>query len=108
MKRFLLSLCGGLLIPISLFIVFLLSAALFEMTRMDWVVKIAFYSIAWPPDVWEPIFPNSCESCGPTDEAIAATIATDFIFYSLVTYLIQLLIGRLRGGGFGRLWERRA
>jgi hypothetical protein len=83
-------------------------AAIFEMLRMEWVVRVAFYTFAWPLEVWEPIFPNPCESCGPTDEAIAATIATDFIFYSLLTYLIQLILGRPRREHQPPLSERRA
>ena len=89
LKRLLVSLCGGLLIPVFLFATFP-------------------YSVTWPLFFWESVFPSGCESCGPSVGAIAASIATDFIFYSSLTHLIQLILRRPRGGGAPSLSERRA
>jgi hypothetical protein len=109
MKRLSVSLCGGLLIPVFLFATFLLLARVFGVTGiMDRVLTFLLYSVTLPLFFWESVFPRGCESCGPSVGAIAASIATDFIFYSSLTYLIQLILRRPRGGDAPSLSERRA
>ena len=108
MKRLLISIGGGLLIPILLFALLPLVGPLLQMAGAEWALNLLMHSFLGPLKIWMPIFPNSCPSCGPTDEAIIATIITDFLFYSLLTHLVQMIIARARSRGVGALSEGRA
>ncbi len=96
MKRLLISIGGGLLIPVLLLAFAALVWELLEMVGMRWAVELLFYTFLWPLKIWTTVFPHSFSSCGPTEEAIIATIITDFLFYSSLTHLVQMIIARIR------------
>ena len=95
----LISFSGGVLIPLLLFAAaMMLGESLEHRWGLGWLANLLMFSIVGPMVIWERVFPHSpsCPSCGPTDTAIVATIVTVFLFYSISTYLIQVLIERLR------------
>ncbi len=98
-RALLISFSGGVLIPLLLFVAaMMLAESLEHRWGLGWLANILMFSVVGPMVIWERIFPHSpaCPSCGPTDTAMVATIATVFLFYSISTFLIQVLIGRLR------------
>jgi hypothetical protein len=99
MKRLLISFSGGVFIPLLLFAFTMIMVERLEHNwGMGWLANILMLSFVGPMAIWERVFPHqaSCPSCGPTDKAIAATIVTVFLFYLVLTYLIQVVIGRLQ------------
>jgi hypothetical protein len=101
LQALLISFSGGALIPLLLFAAaMMLGESLEHRWGLGWLANLLMFSIVGPMVIWERIFPHSpsCPSCGPTDTAIVATIVTVFLFYSISTYLIQVLIERLRRG----------
>ncbi len=99
MRRLLVSITGGILIPISLFaLTMMLGESLEHRWGLGWLANLLMFSFVGPMAIWERVFPHSpsCPSCGPTDTAIVATLVTVFLFYSVATYLIHVLIKRLR------------
>ena len=108
MKRLLISICGGLSIPLVLFVAAATLLPLLQQLDMEWAARFLFDTFMWPLRIWAPIFPNPCESCGPSDAAIIATIITDFLLYSSLTHLIQVIIARARRRGVESLSESRA
>ena len=102
MRRLLISIGGGVLIPVSLFALTMMAGESLEHDLgMGWLASALMFSFVGPMALWERVFPHSppCPSCGPTDSAMVATIVTDFLFYSVLVYLIQAAIGRLRHSG---------
>src|SRR5687767_12144512 len=94
----LVSVTGGVLIPLFLFAFTMMSADTLEhKLGLGWLVNILMLSFLAPMAIWEWVFPRlpPCPSCGPTDTAIVATIATVFVFYAVATYLILMVISRL-------------
>ncbi len=99
MRRLLISITGGIFIPLFLFAFTMMAVESLEHDwGLGWLANLLMFSFVGPMVIWERVFPHlpSCPSCGPTDKAIVATIVTVFLFYSVSTYLIQVLIKRLR------------
>jgi len=99
MRGLLISITGGVFIPLLLFaFTMMLGESLEHDWGLEWLANILIFSFVGPMAIWERVFPqlSSCPSCGPTDTAIVATIMTVFLFYSISTYLIQMVIKRLR------------
>ena len=99
MRRLLISISGGVFIPLVLFAFTMMAGESLEHDRgMGWLANALMFSFVGPMALWERVFPHSpsCPSCGPTDSAIVTTIVTDFLFYSVSVYLIQVIAGRLR------------
>ena len=111
MRRLLISICGGIFIPLSLFAFTATVGETLEYDmEMEWAVNLLLYSFAGPLKIWDRTFPPppSCPSCGPTTAALLATVITVFIFYSLLTYVVQVMIERLRRREVRCLSEHRA
>ena len=99
MRRLLISVSGGVFIPLLLFAFAMMMVERIERNwGMGWLANLLMFSIVGPMAIWERVFPHlpACLSCGPTDTAIMATIVTVFLFYSVLTFSIQLVIERLR------------
>ena len=94
MRRLLISIAGGIVIPLLLLLFFIVGASLIGMTELDWMLKPLFNLIWWPFAVWEPFFPSACGSCGPSIEAVAVNIATQFVVYTLLTYIASAVARR--------------
>ena len=109
MRKLLISITGGVFIPLLLFGFTMMTAESLE-HKWGWLVNLVMFSFVGPMAVWERVFPHlpPCPSCGTTDKAIVATIVTVFLFYSVFTYLIQLVIGKLRRRNVPLQSERRA
>jgi hypothetical protein len=95
--RLLLSTAGGLLFPLALYwSLNALGGALYEAghERAAGTVIVIFL---WPLFLADRIFPPPphCPSCGPTDAALITAIIIYFMFYAMVTYIIQILAARL-------------
>lgn len=98
-RGLLISVTGGIFIPLLLFAIAMMLGESLEHDRgLGWLVNLLMFSLVGPMVIWERVFPHSppCPSCGPTDTAIVATILTVFLFYSILTYLIKVVIHRLR------------
>ena len=102
-RRLLISFAGGLLIPFALFwLVFFGEGFLKENVNNEGVgANIVYGAIVWPILLSDRIFPQSpnCPSCGPSEDSIKAAIIIYFIFYSAVTYTLQIVVAKL--------WTRR-
>ena len=99
MRALLISFSGGVLVPSLLFAAaMILGESLEHRFGLGWLANLLMFSVLGAMVIWERVFPHSpaCPSCGPTDTAVVATIATVFLFYSISTYFIQVLIGQLR------------
>jgi len=99
MRRLLISISGGVFIPLLLFALSMMMVERLEHNwEMGWLAILLMFSIVGPMVIWERVFPHlpACPSCAPTDTAIVATIVTVFLFYSLLTFSIQLVIERIR------------
>ena len=111
MRRLLISIGGGIFIPLLLFAFTMMVGESLEYDLgMGWLANLLMFSFVGPMVIWERVFPAppSCPSCGPTDAAIIGTIVTVFMFYFLLTYLIQMAMERLWRKDAGTLSERRA
>jgi hypothetical protein len=57
--------------------------------------SVLFPLLAWPLLIFDPLFPPQCPPeallCLWSDEALAATLATEVLIYSLLTYLVLKL-----------------
>jgi len=95
--RLLLSLAGGLILPLVL--LWLLSAVAERLLDAGYERAVFSGAIAffWPLQLAIRIFPPPphCPSCGPTDAALITAIIIYFVFYAAVTYIIQILAARL-------------
>ena len=95
--RLLISLAGGLILPLVL--LWLLSAVAEKLLDAGYERAVFSGAIAffWPLQVAIRIFPPlpHCQSCGPTDAALITAIIIYFVFYAVVTYIIQILVARL-------------
>jgi hypothetical protein len=99
MRRLFISISGGLLIPLLLFAFTMMMAERLERDwGLGWLANLVAFLCVGPMAIWERVFPHSpsCPSCGPTDTAIAASIVTVFLFYAGLTYLIQVVVEKLR------------
>ena len=86
MKRLLISICGGLLLPLFLLVLLFPVGVIFGQTAMFLFAETVF----WPFSIWLPVFPPpKCVSCNTSLEAIIASVITDFVAYALLTYLLQ-------------------
>ena len=111
MRGLLISVSGGVLIPLFLFAFTMMAGESLEHDRgLGWLTNLLMFSFVGPMLLWERVFPHlpPCPSCGPTDAAVVATILTDFLFYSTLTYLIRVVIERLRRRDVRRHSEGRA
>jgi hypothetical protein len=108
-RRLLISVGGGISIPILLLAFTSLVGEELDRRGMEWAVNLLFFSFMGPLKIWERVFPPPpCDSCGPTTAALVATIVTVFVIYASFTYLVRLLIERSRSGDARSLSERRA
>jgi hypothetical protein len=111
MRRLLKSVGGGILIMVVIFASWLMAAALTDhMASEAWPVRALFWALAWPLDVFQPMFPGDPEAPSPdtpTAAAVLATLVLDIIVYSLVAYGLAALFGRVRRGRQLALSERR-
>ena len=102
MRRLLKSVAGGILLMVALSASWLLAAALTDhMAPGPWPVRALFWTLAWPLDVFKPMFAGNPESLSPdtaTPGAVLATLVLDLIACSLVAYGSAALFGRLRRG----------
>lgn len=99
MRGLLISISGGIFIPLLLFAFSMMVGESLEHDwGLGWLTNLLIFSFVGPMVIWERVSPHlpSCPSCGPTDTAIVATIVTVFLFYSVSTYLIKVAIERLR------------
>ena len=110
MRRVLISLSGGIFFPLVLLGFTSFIGEKLDRRGMEWVVDILFSSFTVPLKIWERAFPApvACPSCGPTAAALIATIVTVFIAYSLLTYLIQVIVVRFPRRNNRPLSETRA
>ncbi len=111
MRRLLIAFSGGIFIPHLLFAFTGLVGEFLEYEMgMEWAVHLLLYFFVGPLKIWDRVFPPppSCPSCGPTTAALIATVITVFIFYALLTYLIQIMIEKLHHRKVRSLSERRA
>jgi hypothetical protein len=95
MRRLLISVTGGIFIPLLLFAFTMMMVERIEQKwGMGWLANALMFSVVGPMAIWERVFPPppSCLSCGPTETAIFATIVTVFLFYAVLTYLIQVAL----------------
>jgi len=108
-RRLLISVGGGISIPILLLALTSLVGEELERRAVEWPIDLLFFSFMGPLKIWERVFPPPpCDSCGPTTAALIATIVTVFVIYASFTYLVRLLIERSRSGDARSLTERRA
>jgi len=100
-QRTLISSIGGILIPLALFALIDPLAGYLYPFEIEWPTEFLVILLAWPLFIWHRVFPPppTCPSCG-TNTALAASVITIFIFWFVITYLSQILIGRL--------WAKRA
>ena len=99
MRGLLISISGGIVIPLLLFGFTMMAGESLEHDwGLGWLANLLMFSVVWPMTIWERLFPTSpsCPSCGPTDTAIMATIVTAVLFYSMLTYLLRVLFVRFR------------
>jgi hypothetical protein len=96
MRRLLIAITGGILIPLFLFgFTMMIAESLEHRWGLGWLANLLMFLIVGPMAIWERVFP-SCPSCGLADTAIVATIVTVFLFYSITAYLVHMVIGKLR------------
>lgn len=96
MKGLWVPIAGGVCIPFFLFtLAMLIGDALEHRWGMPWLADALRFSVTAPMMVWERVF-RSLPAGPPSDKAIVATIVTLFLFYALVTYVIQMVVGRVR------------
>jgi len=106
-RRLLISFAGGIAIPILLLALTALVGEQLEEWKMEWAIKLLFFSFSGPLTIWERVFPPPpCESCGPTRAALIATIITVFVIYASLTYLVRMIIERSRNKNSHLLSER--
>jgi len=99
MRGLLISISGGIFIPLFLFAFTMMAGESLENDLgLGWVGNLLMFSFLGPAILWERVFPPppSCPSCWTTDAAIVATIITDFLVYSILTYLVRKVVERLR------------
>ena|SRR5256885_9168104 len=91
MKRILLSLIGGVVIPtLLLFIVFFMMH-IFELTPLEPLAYALLIMVIWPLKIFNRIFPAEGMAFGPTDAALIGTAICTVLFYSILTYGILWL-----------------
>jgi len=84
-RLFLSAVIGGLFLIFLILIFVLLGTVFGYPTRFEWLVKLPLELIFFPLPVFEFIFPRplGCESCGPSNKALAATLLFDVFIYSI-------------------------
>src|SRR5437868_5336887 len=95
MRRMLISVAGGLGLPIAFYnIADSLGAYLYRL-QMKTAAKAVVYAFGWPLILWDWIFgrPADCSSC-IHPYAIVAAVITYFVFFALLTYFAQVVIGK--------------
>lgn len=84
MRRVSLSVVGGMVIPILLF----LGGAFASDLNIGWLAGTLLFAVGWPFEIYSPIFPPppDCPFCDPTLPAMLASMLCDFIVYALISY----------------------
>src|SRR3954449_4532436 len=97
LRRLLTSIAGGLLLPFGLFWFLNYGAMLLSDAGHERSGTILVLVFLWPLLLADWIFPRppSCPSCGPSDAALVTAIIIYFIFYSALTYVIQIVAAKL-------------
>jgi len=97
-RRLLLSLAGGVLLPLLALIGAFLGAALADLWKIEWVGKAFLWMIGWPLQVLHPVTPNSEDtSVTARNIRMAVLIAVpilDMLAYSVLTYLFLCWLGK--------------
>ncbi len=89
-KRLLLSIAGGIAVPLLLVVIAMIIHMIFPQQReMAWLGAIYFWVAGWPLKIFNVIFPSSpnCPDCGPVGVAVMATMICDVIIYSSLIYI---------------------
>jgi hypothetical protein len=108
-RRLLISVGGGISVPILLLAFTSLVGEELDRRGMEWAVDLLFFSLMGPLKIWKRVFPPPpCESCGPTTAALIATIVTVFVIYASLTYVVRVIIERSRSRNARPLSETRA
>lgn len=89
-KRLLLALAGGLLMPTLLLGLAVFLMEVLNAGRLEWLADLCFVVVAWPLKIYSQLFPPhaGCIGCSFTDAAMILTAVTDWIVYSLLTYVV--------------------
>jgi len=96
MRRMLISVAGGLGLPIAFYnIADSLGAYLYRL-QMKTTAKAVVYAFGWPLILWDWVFGRraDCSSC-VNPYAMVAAVVTYFVFFALLTYLAQVVIEKL-------------
>jgi hypothetical protein len=88
MKRLLLALTGGIIIPIILFGVTFFLTHILELDQLEWLAYLLLLAVVWPLKIFDPLFPTGGMKFVPSNEALSATVICDVLVYSLLTYLV--------------------
>ena len=91
MRRVVLSLFGGVLVPVSLFGMGVLIMDILGLRKLEPIARVLIVAAAWPLKIFGYIFPNDELALGPTNEALLATVILDILIYSTLVYLILSL-----------------
>ena len=105
MRRLVLSIAGGIVLPVFLYLLYVLVGLAYlglQLPWLEWLVVTLFYLVFWPLIIWDNIFPAP-----PTAPALIATAITVFVFWSLLTYLLQHLVAKLSSHR-ARVWWKDA
>jgi hypothetical protein len=92
MRRLLLSIAGGVLIPILIFGGALLGALVAHLWHITWLGESFLWLIGWPLALLKPLTPSSEDTSSTAAHIrLAVYLATpilDFLAYSLLTYTV--------------------
>jgi TRAP-type uncharacterized transport system fused permease subunit len=99
MKRLLISLAGGVLVPLLLLAAAFLISDVMHLERFEIVSDIFFGAVAWPIRVFSSLFPPppQCVGCFLTTKAIFASALCNVIIYMLVVYILLWCRAKLKG-----------
>ena len=87
MKRLLLSVSGGIIITLFLFVLKNLMVSWPGLDRWSIVLGIVLF---WPFILWKEAFVPDCDLCFPI-KIFAATLIYDVLIFSLLTYVLLRL-----------------
>lgn len=94
MKRILISVLGGVMIPLSLTGSAILIVEILGIHWLEPLARLLLMAVAWPLKIFSRVFPQATGVIleGPSSSALVATIIVDFLVYSLVSYSILVLL----------------
>jgi hypothetical protein len=100
-RQLLRSIVGGILTTILLFIGWLIIAAStdYYAPNYAWAANALLWPLAWPLEIFQPLFPAALEALSPntpTPAAVLAALALDIIVYSLLAHAIYLWVTTLK------------